>query len=398
MVAQFYPALKPALGASPSPPLATTGQAQAALQKPLPRRKGQRLACRPLAPDEGLPARPWAEAAFSACPDPTLLFSTDGRLRASNPAARRWIAQGDAPPALPPEVAAALQAVPHGGPDYRPGSFERALLLRVDGGQERFFLPHIFGLRDEAGQVFGAALALHDVTLFRQSDRLKTDLVATVSHELKDPLTSVRMGLHLLAEERLGPLTPKQRELVLAAREDAERLLGMTNHLLDLAWLEAGQARRHTERVEVAALIEAVVKEAGPFVTSRGQRLAVKVAPEVPPVAVEPRRIRHVFSNLLSNAVKHSRPGDVITLKAEAVDHRVRFSVIDQGPGIPAEHQPRLFERFFRVPGTGREGAGLGLAIAKQIVTAHGGWIGVRSAPGQGAEFFFELPQAGAAR
>jgi signal transduction histidine kinase len=180
----------------------------------------------------------------------------------------------------------------------------------------------------------------------------------------------------------------------LAAREDAERLLRMINDLLDLTRLESGQARCYFERIEAQTLVDTVVEESEPLVSARGQRLVTQVAPEVPALAVDARQIRHVFSNLISNAVKHSRPGDVITLKVEPVDHRVRFAVVDQGVGIPAEYQSRIFERFFRVPGDEQNGVGLGLAIAKEIVTAHGGSIGVRSAPGQGTEFSFELPQA----
>ena len=101
-----------------------------------------------------------------------------------------------------------------------------------------------------------------------------------------------------------------------------------------------------------------------------------------------------MFSNLISNAVAHSKPGDEILIAANPQNGSVRFSVTDHGPGIPAEHQARLFERFFRVPGSDPRGAGLGLAIAREIVAAHGGQIGVNSLPGLGAEFYFVLPAA----
>ena len=354
-------------------------------------------AYRQVTTDEIVKARQMTEIAFSAFPDPILTLSTDvssdSTVTFLNPAANRFAAKLGAKPALPEELRAEVDAVLKGGPDYLPKSFEKAIPLRVDD-QETFFLPRVIGMRDEAGHIFGAALLLQDVTRFRLLDQVKTNLVSTVSHELKTPLTSVRMGLHLLLEERIGPLNPKQLELALAAREDSERLLRMINDLLDLTRLESGQARSYFERIEAQTLVDTVIEESEPLVSARGQRLVAQVAPEVPALAVDVRQIRHVFSNLISNAVKHSRPGDVITLKAESVDHRVRFAVIDQGVGIPAEYQPRIFERFFRVPGDEQNGVGLGLAIAKEIVMAHGGSIGVRSAPGQGTEFSIELPQA----
>jgi signal transduction histidine kinase len=109
-------------------------------------------------------------------------------------------------------------------------------------------------------------------------------------------------------------------------------------------------------------------------------------------VAVEWQQISHVFSNLIHNAVKHSRPGAEVTVKAAREDGGIRFSVSDSGTGIAPKYQPYLFEKFYRVPGAERTGAGLGLSIAREIVRAHHGSIGVKSVPGQGAEFYFDLP------
>jgi two-component system, NtrC family, sensor histidine kinase KinB len=113
-------------------------------------------------------------------------------------------------------------------------------------------------------------------------------------------------------------------------------------------------------------------------------------------VTVDPRQIGHVFSNFVSNAARFSKPGDEVVLSVKPVGKTVRFSVLDHGPGIPKEFQPRVFERFFRIPGTEESnGVGLGLAIAKEIVVSHGGTIGLRSAPGEGSEFYFDLPAIG---
>jgi two-component system, NtrC family, sensor histidine kinase KinB len=243
--------------------------------------------------------------------------------------------------------------------------------------------------------MFGAALVLQDVTRFRLMDEVKTNLVSTVSHELKTPLTSIRMGLHLLLEERIGPLNPKQLELLVAAREDSERLLRMINDLLDLARLESGHTRQRLEVVSPATLIDDALPDLHSLAEAHDARLVADIAPDLPEVTVDSRQIHHVFSNFVSNAARFSKVGDKIVLSVKQVGKTVRFSVLDHGPGISREFQSRVFERFFRIPGTEESnGVGLGLAIAKEIVGSHGGSIGLHSTPGEGSEFYFDLPVA----
>jgi signal transduction histidine kinase len=249
-------------------------------------------------------------------------------------------------------------------------------------------------MRDESGHLFGAAVILQDVTRFRLLDEVKTKLVSTVSHELKTPLTSVRMGLHLLLEERIGSLNPKQTELLLAAREDSERLLRMINDLLDLTKLESGETGLPPTVMSPHALVDSSAKDLRDFVEARGSRLVVTIAPELSNVAADAHQIDHVFTNFVSNAIRYTKPGEEILLQVKQHNGSVRFSVIDQGPGIAPEHQARIFDRFFRIPGSDSSGAGLGLAIAKEIVASHGGSVGVNSTPGTGSEFYFDLPVA----
>jgi NtrC-family two-component system sensor histidine kinase KinB len=199
-------------------------------------------------------------------------------------------------------------------------------------------------------------------------------------------------------EERIGALNPKQTELLLAAREESERLLKMINDLLDIAKLESGGAGLRLENVEAQSLLQSAEDDMRPMVESRGLQLVVQVALGLPSVFADSRQLGHVFSNLISNAATHSKPGDEIVVAANKQNGKVRFSVTDHGPGISAQFQSRLFERFFRVPGSDPRGAGLGLAIAREIVTAHGGEIGVVSEPGQGSEFYFVLPPANEGR
>jgi two-component system, NtrC family, sensor histidine kinase KinB len=341
--------------------------------------------------DQILQARQLTETAFSAFPDAIFACSADGKINFLNPTAVKLLASTQARGRLPEAVIPLMERVLKGESDYLPTSFDKAIALRADD-QERFFLPRVVGMRDEYGKIFGAVIVLQDVTRFRLLDEVKTNLVSTVSHELKTPLTSVRMGLHLLLEERIGSLTRKQTEILLAAREDSERLLRIINDLLDLARLESTEMRRVFETVSPESLINAAIERCEPLAESRGFKLKAKADPALPLVNVDPRQIHHVFSNLISNAAKHSKFGDTIVVAAQPIHGSIRFSVTDSGPGIPKEFQDRLFERFFRLPGSDREGVGLGLAITREIVTAHGGSVGVHSAPGHGSEFYFDLP------
>jgi signal transduction histidine kinase len=178
-----------------------------------------------------------------------------------------------------------------------------------------------------------------------------------------------------------------------SARDDADRLLRILDSLLDLTRLEAGASALERRWVAVDELMRGVADEARFFISAAGQRLVVHEEPGLGQINADPSRLRHVFINLLSNASKYSPAGGTITLAAAPAPLGfVRFSVLDEGGGIPAEALPRLFDRFYRVPGQSKPGAGIGLAIAREIVVAHGGSIGCSSAPGGGTDFHFLLP------
>ena len=352
-------------------------------------------AYRQITTDQILQARQMTEITFSAFPDSILALSLDGKINFANPAAGNLLQRLNGEYGLPLAIQEEVGNVLKGAPDYLPTSFEKAVPVRLDD-HEAFLLPRVLGMRDESGNLFGAAVVLQDVTRFRLMDEVKTNLVSTVSHELKTPLTSIRMGLHLLLEEKIGSLNAKQLELLLAAREDSERLLRIINDLLDLARLESGQTRPRIEVVSPRTLIDEALPNLRPLVEVRDSHLLADIAPDLPEVMVDPRQVSHVFSNFVSNAARFSKPGDDIVLSAKTIGKNVRFSVLDHGPGIAKEYQARVFERFFRIPGSEEsKGVGLGLAIAKEIIVSHGGNVGLRSTPGEGSEFYFDLPAAG---
>jgi NtrC-family two-component system sensor histidine kinase KinB len=342
--------------------------------------------------EQVLQAQQITTSALRAFPDPILVFSSEGKIALQNAAAEKFLSQiGGSLEALAPLPSYVTQSL-QGSPDFQPTSFDKALLVNLEGS-EKYFLPRVLAMRNEAGSPVGVVVALQDVTRFRVADDMKTDLIATVSHELKTPLTSMQMAVYLLLEEKIGPLTPKQTELLLAARNNSDRLFEMIEDLLDLARFEGGAALMEKKPLSSQQLIEDVAKREKDLIVSRGLELKIETEPHLPRVEISRARIDQVFANFISNAVKHSSPGDILILSARRDGATtVRFAVRDEGPGIPRELQRRIFDKFFRVSESGDEGAGLGLSIAREIVLAHGGNIGVESSDGKGSEFFFTLP------
>jgi signal transduction histidine kinase len=335
---------------------------------------------------------------LASFPDPIFVLNSLGAVEFRNPAADQLALKllFSGVTRLPEKVDEKVVQVRASGQDYLPTLFEDAIKFHLDG-QDRFFLPRIVLLRDDQRTVFGVAVILEDVTRMLLLDDVKSNLIATVSHELKTPLTSVRMALYLLHEKTLGPLAEKQADLVFTAREDADRLLRTLNDLLDLARLEQGPSLLQLAQASPAQLIKIALYDTREIAHAAGVSLQTEIAPDLPEVQVERQRIAHVFTNLITNAIKYSPPDGVIVVRAGIGQTRsgkrgVRFSVLDHGPGIAREHLQHIFERFYRVPGTNRTGAGLGLSIAREIVLAHQGEIGVLSESGQGSEFFFIIP------
>ncbi len=347
-----------------------------------------------------LRAQKTAQATIDSFPDPVVVVDTTGAVERANPAARRilgvFASEGvPVPWSPPPLIRPLLGDVLAGRPDFLPTTLDHAMVFR-DDGQERFFLPRVLAIRGDDASPLGAAVVLTDVTRFRLMDQLKSDMVATVSHELKTPLTGVQMAVHLLLEEIVGPLNPKQVELLMAARQDSDRLLGIVNDLLDLTRIEQGRVALDLHPIAPSELVGEAVERFEARAHDAGLIVKSGASAGLPAVGADRERVGHIFDNLLGNALAHTPRGGRVSVAAEPDgDGFVRFRVGDTGEGIPPEHQSRIFDKFYRVPGSETKGgAGLGLAIAREIVAAHGGQIEVRSAPGEGSEFTFTLPAA----
>jgi two-component system, NtrC family, sensor histidine kinase KinB len=347
-----------------------------------------------------LRAQRTSQATIDSFPDPVLVVDPAGEVELANPAAQQILGvtgkeagQGtgqiwQAPLALQQHLTDALQ----GQIPYLPQRFDQAVPLRLHG-QDHFFLPRLLPIRDPYGHSLGAAVMLEDVTRFLVLDQLKSDLVATVSHELKTPLTSIRLDHHMLLEEAAGPLTSKQTELLLDARDNAERLLGMINKLLDLTRLEEGRQYMDLRPVPAETLLQSAAEGIRGRAEDKNITVVVDAAPDLPPAAADPQRFGLALGNLLDNAVTYTDKGGRITLAATGDADSIIITVTDTGRGIPAEYLPQVFDKFFRIPGQSSEsGTGLGLAIVREIVRAHAGTITCESKVGQGTTFRMRVP------
>jgi two-component system, NtrC family, sensor histidine kinase KinB len=347
------------------------------------------------------------QAAIDSLPDPVVIFSVEGNLQNVNQAAQTLLGLSSETGVKEPlkAVDASVRSVLErmrshvlsGKGAYNPRGFEDAVQLPTVLG-DRYFLPRAAPVYEARGVVVAATVILQDVTRLRRFEELKNDLVATVAHEFRTPLTSLRMAVHLCTEQVAGPLTDKQAELLHAAREDCDRLQAMVDDILDLSRIEAGKIELYPLPTPVADLIEKAIEENKAEASAKGLHLTVNFPlPEVK-VLTDHERIGHVFSNLIGNAVRHTAGEGSVTLGGHVANGMVRFTVTDTGKGIAKEYHSRIFEKFFQVPDSGPKGTGLGLYIAREIVWGHGGQIGVESEPGKGSTFWFTVPIAGESR
>ncbi len=345
-----------------------------------------------------LRAQQASQAAIDAFPDPVLVVDRDGRVEMANPAARRVLGvvpEGDRAGSVwqpPDRLRAPLDAALRTQQPFLSQSFDQAVTYRT-GTEDRTYIPQILPVRDPYGGTLGAAVVLNDVTRFRLLDEFKSDLVATASHELKTPLAGLRLAVHLMLEETVGPLTAKQTELLIDARDNTERLVRIVDHLLALARLEHGRDQLAIGPEDPGQLLRAAADRVQPVLA--GKRVVFEIPDQpLPSVAADPQRLGQVLDNLLVNAATYTDPGGQITLSARAAANgRIELEVRDTGVGIPPQYLAHVFDKFFRIPGQTRgQGTGLGLAIVREIVTTHGGEVVCESEPGKGTTFRLSLP------
>lgn len=240
----------------------------------------------------------------------------------------------------------------------------------------------------------GYVIVLKNITSYKELDLAKTNFIATVSHELKTPISSIKMSLKLLDDARIGELNTEQRDLIAHVRDDADRLLNITGELLNMAQVESGQIQLNLQSVAPTEIVNYAVNALSVAASDHNISLKINLPANLPAVKADPDKTSWVLVNFLSNAVRHSPDDSVIDVSARSVGQEIEFRVRDHGAGIRTEHQSRVFDRYFKATGSnGKSGStGLGLAISKEFITSMNGQIGLDTTVTDGAAFWFRLP------
>lgn len=236
----------------------------------------------------------------------------------------------------------------------------------------------------------GYAVTMQDVTYLKEMDRMRSEFVHTVSHDLRSPLTSVIGYTELI--ERAGTLTDNQRDFLHRIQDSVEHITSLINDLLDLGSVEAGLDTRR-EFVQLEGILRYTLDMLQGQIKSKRIKVETDIAPSLPAIRANPVRLRQVLDNVVGNAIKYSKNGGDVKISIHSEDQQLILWVQDTGPGIPKEDQPHIFDKFYRGSNIDTEtGSGLGLAIVKSIVEAHQGRIWVESTLGEGSSFFIILP------
>lgn len=263
-------------------------------------------------------------------------------------------------------------------------------------GKEGYFDKELLHIEivpagEQDKKLIGHVIILNNVTEYRELDFAKTNFIATVSHEFKTPISSIKMSVQLLENEQIGSLNAEQKNLLENIKEDAVRLLKITTELLNMTQVESGNIQLSLLPVDPKEIVARAVEATKVQAEQKHITLEVQSMAGAPKVNADLDKTAWVLINLISNAIRYSHENSVININIKAHDNHVMFSVKDQGQGIDPQYKDKIFDRYFRIPGTKREGTGLGLAICKELIEAQGGTIKVESEYGVGSIFTIAL-------
>ncbi len=260
-------------------------------------------------------------------------------------------------------------------------------------GRESYFEKEVLEVKND-DNVIGKVIILKNITDLQQLNDAKTTFIATISHELKTPLASIKMSLKLLEDARIGAINNEQKQLLQNMQSDTQRLLQITAELLDAAQVETGKINLNFGSTHPKNIVSYAVQAVKSLADQKEITIDVNCPDSLPNVMADLDKSTWVLINLLSNAVKYSPTKAIIRLDVRKKGQNIiEFAVQDSGQGIDEKYLSRIFERYFRVPGAeaDKTGTGLGLAIAKDFIEAQGGTIGVESERGEGSRFHFDL-------
>jgi len=276
------------------------------------------------------------------------------------------------------------------------GKTESETMKIYADGKESYFEKNIIDINivptgEENSQFIGQVIMLHNITPFKELDIAKTNFIGTVSHEFKTPISSIKMGLQLLENNKIGDLNEDQKNLVNGIKDDTNRLLKITGELLDITQLESGSIKLNIKASEISKIVEYAIDANKAAAEQKQIKFLVNISPETKTVLADSEKTAWVLNNLLSNAVRYSYENSDIVIEVKKLEDKIMFSVTDTGQGIEPQYVSKVFDRYFRIPGTKKEGTGLGLSISKEFIESQGGEIFVKSEYGAGSMFAFLL-------
>jgi NtrC-family two-component system sensor histidine kinase KinB len=334
--------------------------------------------------DELLAGQQRLQAVLDSIDDGLLMIDRQGQLEHLNPVAQRqlgWdsdrLGQGLGTALGRPELDEQLQLV------LRGGTLERApedLSIEVDGESRLLTYSHILG----------AVMVLHDVTEQRAFERVRSEFVLRASHELRTPVTGMHMAFGLFRERAHFPQDSREADLLDTVNEEMQRLMQLINDLLNFSRYQNGLQKLTLAPCSIGDLLEQAQTRFAGSAEQKDIDLLLELQEPLPRLQADQPQLERVLDNLIDNALRHTGPGGRIRLQARRHGDRVIISVEDNGEGIAYGQQGRIFEPFVQV-GRKKGGAGLGLALCKEIVQLHGGRMGVYSRPGQGTQFYMAL-------
>ena len=237
----------------------------------------------------------------------------------------------------------------------------------------------------------GDVIILRNITLFKELDFAKTNFIATVSHELKTPIASIKLSLQLLENAKTGDMNDDQKQLVESIKDDSQRLLKITGELLNLSQLETGNIQLNIEKSNPHEIVNYAVEAVKIQADQKQIKLVVNADENLEDVKADSEKTGWVLINYLSNAIRYSSEKSTIVIQLKKENNQIIFQVIDTGKGIDARYKNKVFDKYFQVPGSQKSGTGLGLAISKEFIEAQNGSVGVESNLGLGSTFWFAL-------
>ncbi|MEA5128171.1 MAG: histidine kinase dimerization/phospho-acceptor domain-containing protein [Proteiniphilum sp.] len=263
--------------------------------------------------------------------------------------------------------------------------------------KECFFEKEIINIEinktgENATELAGYVILLKNITVFKELDSAKTNFIATISHELKTPISSIKMSTQLLENNQTGILNEEQKQLIEGIKDDSTRLLEITGELLKMSQVETGNIQLNIHATDPRLIVNYAVETTKIQAEQKKLSLKVNVEADIPQILADAEKTAWVLINFLTNAIRYSIEESEVIISLEREPQGVLFSVRDFGKGIESRYKRKIFERYFQIPGSLKSGSGLGLAISKEFIETQGGTIGVDSSPGLGSTFFFILP------